>query len=135
MHTAVARARESTPTDTAPHWAKRGTMHGNLMLRSTICRSSEVEKHARRMVNRLQEVVKRQQFEISIQASLAGSSKVIAGAKVKAYRKDVTAKLYGGDRTRKMKLLEKQKKGKKAMKSIGKVQLDSKSFMAVVSPK
>ena len=87
------------------------------------------------MVERLRNVVKRQQFEVSIQAALAGSSKVIASAKVKAYRKDVTAKLYGGDRTRKMKLLEKQKKGKAAMKSVGRVTLDSQAFLAVVSPK
>jgi GTP-binding protein LepA len=88
------------------------------------------EAKARLVVSKLKEVIPRQLFEIPIQASIG--AKVIARETMKAFRKDVTAKLYGGDRTRRMKLLAKQAKGKKRMKQIGKVQLNQDAFLAVL---
>ena len=84
----------------------------------------------RQLVEKLKTVVPRQMFEVAIQAAIGG--RIVARSTVKAYRKDVTAKLYGGDVTRRLKLLEKQKKGKKRMKSFGKVQLSQDVFMAVM---
>ena len=84
----------------------------------------------RAMVERLRKVVPRQQFEVRIQAAIG--AKVISADTVKPYRKDVIAKCYGGDVSRKRKLLEKQKEGKKRMKQIGSIELPQEAFLSVL---
>lgn len=97
---------------------------------STIVVKSKAESVGRRIVEKLKEVLPRQNFTIAIQATIGGT--IIARESVSPFRKDVTAKLYGGDRTRKDKLLEKQKKGKKKMKMIGKVEIPQEVFLSIL---
>ena len=97
---------------------------------STIVHKDKAYGKGRAVAEKLQEVIPRQQFEIPIQAAIGG--KIIARETVRAVRKDVLAKCYGGDITRKKKLLEKQKEGKKRMRQIGTVSLPSDAFMSVL---
>jgi GTP-binding protein LepA len=90
----------------------------------------KAERYARSTVDKLKELIPRQAFEVSIQAAVG--AKVLARADISAFRKDVTAKLYGGDVTRKRKLLEKQKKGKKRLRMLGKVEVPSEVFVELL---
>ena len=100
---------------------------------SQILHKDNSDKKARELIENLKELIPRQMFEISIQGCIG--SKVLASTSVRGFRKDVTAKLYGGDATRKMKLLKKQKEGKKKMKKIGNVDIPKEAFYEFMMPK
>jgi GTP-binding protein LepA len=97
---------------------------------SLIVHRSNAEARGRKVITKLRKAIPRHQFEIPLQVAIGG--KIIARETIKAFRKDVTAKLYGGDVTRKMKVLKKQREGKKRMKNIGSVQIPQKAFMSIL---